>query len=124
MCLTIQARAQETSTGEQYLGTWTGTWEGGGSGGLEVTLEKDDKGALTGKVSVTGDPEYKAAFKALSFDGNKMTAKYDFPLNEEAEVILTASFTGNSASGTWTAREKASGNDIVSGTWNVTRKQG
>jgi len=27
-------------------------------------------------VSVTGEPAYKASFKALSFDGKKMNAKY------------------------------------------------
>jgi hypothetical protein len=107
---------------DQFLGTWTGTWAGAGSGGFELTLEKRKDGAFSGRVSVTGEATYKAAFKALSFDGKKMSATYDFPPDDQAEVVLAATFDGNSATGTWSAREKANGNEIVNGTWTVTRK--
>src|ERR687898_2197037 len=70
ICSAAQRGGEGPPPGEQFLGTWTGTWEGAGSGGFELTLEKDkdkDKaGPVTGKVSVTGEPTYKAVFKSLS----------------------------------------------------------
>src|SRR5262245_34246107 len=62
-----------------YIGTWSGSWDGAGSGGFELTLEKGKDASLTGRVSVTGEPTYKATIRTLSFDGPKMTAIYDFP---------------------------------------------
>jgi hypothetical protein len=106
----------------QFLGTWTGTWEGAGSGGFELTLEKGKDDAISGKVSVTGEATYKAAFKTLSFDGRKMSATYDFPPDDQAEIVLAATFDGQTATGTWSAREKANGNGIMNGTWTVTRQ--
>jgi hypothetical protein len=117
-----QRGADGSSTGERFLGTWSGTWEGAGSGGFELTLEKDKEGALAGRVSVTGEPTYKATFKVLSFDGPKMTAKYDFPPDEAAEVELAATFEEKTAKGTWSLLEKASRNEVASGTWIVDRK--
>lgn len=123
VCGAVQRGAEGSSSGAEFAGTWSGTWDGAGSGGgFELTLEKDTGGAVTGKVSVTGEPTYKAAFKELSFEGKKMSAKYDFPADERAEVTLTATFDGNTATGTWSLREKASGNEAVSGTWTVTKK--
>ena len=109
------------STPEEYLGTWTGTWEGGGSGGFEITLEQGADGALGGRVSVTGDPTYKATLKTVSLNGPKLTATYDFPPDDRAEVALEATFDGDTATGTWIAREKSSGNQLASGTWSVKR---
>ena len=63
------AAAQRTD--EDLLGTWSGTWEGAGSGGFDLTLEKSKDGPMTGKVSVTGEPTYKATLKTLTFDGTK-----------------------------------------------------
>ncbi len=51
-----------------------------------------------------------------------MTAKYDFPPDENIAVVLEATFEGKSAKGTWAAREKANGADLATGTWTVTRK--
>lgn len=116
-------RGPERAPGEQYAGVWSGSWEGaGGTGGFELTLEKSKDGALTGRVSVTGEPTYKAAFNALSFDGKKMSAKYDFPPDESAEVLLAASFDGSAATGTWSLRAKAGDTEVVNGTWTVARK--
>jgi hypothetical protein len=122
MCSAAQRGPEGSSSGEQFLGTWTGTWDGAGSGGFELTLEKGKDGAVGGRVSVTGEPMYKAAFKALSFDGRKMTAKYDFPPDEGGEVVLDGSFEANTATGTWLLREKANGNEVARGGWTVTRK--
>ena len=122
ICSAAQRGAEGSSAGEQFLGTWTGTWDGSGSGGFELTLEKDKDGAVKGRVSVTGEPTYKAAFKTLSFDGKKMSAKYDFPPTEGGEVVLAASFDGNVATGTWSLRDKSNDSEVANGTWTVTRK--
>ena len=118
-----QRGPDKPSTGEEFVGVWSGTWEGaGGSGGFEVTFEKNTD-AVAGKVSVTGEPTYKASFKALAFDGKKMNAKYDFPPSAaDAEVWLAATFDGNKANGTWSLRVKADGSEVAAGTWAVTKK--
>jgi hypothetical protein len=112
----------ETSSGQPYLGTWVGSWEGGtGSGGLELTLERSQD-TLAGKVSVTGEPTYEVALASLSFEGAKLTARYEYPPDPTIEVLLTATFDASAAAGTWVARAKESGADVASGTWKVTRK--
>lgn len=114
---------QGSSTGEQFLGVWSGTWEGaGGSGGFELTLETAKDGTIAGKVSVTGEPAYKATFRTLSFDGAKMTAIYDFPPEPAAEVVLGATFETGSAKGTWSLRQKGDSADVASGTWSVAKQ--
>ena len=111
------------ATGDQFLGTWTGTWDGAGSsGGFELTLERAKDGPLSGKVSVSGEPSYQATLAQIAFDGKKMTAKYDFTPQPEAEVVLAAVFEGDSATGTWTLREKAGGTEVISGNWSVKKK--
>jgi hypothetical protein len=123
MCSAAQRGADGASAGEAFVGTWTGSWDAAGSGGgFELTLEKAKDGPVTGKVSVTGEPTYKATFKALSFDGKKMSAKYDFPPDAGGEVLLEASFDGHTAKGTWSLREKANGNEVATGGWAVTKK--
>lgn len=107
---------------EPFLGTWTGTWDGAGSGGFVLTLDKGANGALSGTVSVTGEPTYDATLAAVSFDGGKLSAKYDFPPDERAEVILSASFDGHTATGTWSLRDKASASAVAGGGWTVSRK--
>jgi hypothetical protein len=123
VCSAAQGGAGATVPGEQFVGTWTGTWDASGSpgGGFELTLEKGKEGALAGGVSVTGEPTYKATFTSVSFDGNKMNAKYDFPQADGIEIVLTAVIDGSRATGTWTAREKAGG-EVATGGWNVTKK--
>ena len=104
-------------------GTWTGTWEGGGgTGGFELTLEKPSAGPLAGRVSVTGEPTYKATLTTVTIEGNKLNATYDFPPAEGAEVVLAGEFEGSACKGTWRVREKASGNVAVEGTWSVAKK--
>ena len=124
VCSAAQRGGEGSTAAEKYVGTWSGTWEGGqaGSGGFGLTLEKGKDGGLAGSVSVTGEPTYTATFRTVAFDGAKMTAKYDFPGGEGAEVVLVATFEGDSATGTWSLREKASGNEAFAGTWTVKRK--
>jgi hypothetical protein len=108
---------------ESFLGRWSGTWDGAtGSGGFELVLETDSKGMLTGRVSVTGEPTYQAGLKTVSFDGNKMAARYDFPPDSSGEVVLAATFDGKTAVGTWSLREKAGGTEFAAGNWNVSKK--
>ena len=118
----IQAQQSGGAAASDLLGTWTGTWEGAGSsGGFELTLEKGKDGSPTGRVSVTGEPAYKATIRTLAFEGKKMTATYDFPPDESMEVVLAVTFDGNTAKGPWSARQKAGG-EIASGTLTLSRK--
>ena len=118
----VDTAARHGQSADPYLGTWTGTWDGAGSGGFELTLEKGKEGVVTGRVSVTGEPTYKAAFKTLTIDGRKMSARYDFPPDDRAEVVLSATFDGNAATGTWALQEKGSGSEVANGSWTVKRQ--
>ena len=118
----VPVTGQQKAAGEEYVGRWIGTWEGSGTGTLELTLEKDPAGTIIGKLAVTGEPTYTVTFKSLEFDGKKMAAKYDFPPDESTEVVIVATFDGSAASGTWSARDKASGNEVATGTWTVKKK--
>jgi hypothetical protein len=123
---TLPAAAQNSSDAFQnaarHFGTWTGTWDGAGTGGFELILEKKSEGVAGGKVSVTGEPTYKATLKTVTFTGEKMTALYDFPPDDRLEIALTATFDGDTAKGTWTARGKDGGAEMMSGGWNVKKK--
>jgi hypothetical protein len=91
-------------------GTWTGTWEGGGStGGFELTLEKPSDG----RVSVTGEPTYRATLKTVTIEGKKLKATDDFP---------AAEFEGSACKGNWQLRETSSGNVAVEGTLSLVKK--
>lgn len=123
LCYAAPVSAQ-SSNDEKVVGTWAGTWEGaGGSGNLEVTFEKPKDGTLGGMVSVLGEPAYKATFKTVKFEAGKMTATYDYPPEPNVDVVLAATFEGNECTGTWSAREKSSNNEVASGTWKATRKE-
>jgi hypothetical protein len=116
----------QASSGEKYIGAWTGTWDGAGSGTFEMTLDKATDathGSLTGRVEVgTDGGNYNAAFRTLAFDGPKMTARYDFPLDPSAEIVVTATFEDTAAKGTWAMRPKGQEGDLAAGTFAVTRK--
>jgi hypothetical protein len=107
---------------DDVVGTWTGTWDGSGSGGFELMLEKAKDGALGGKVSVTGEPTYKATLKTASFDGKKLAATYDFPPDERAEVVLAGTLEAGTLKGTWTVRGKDGTGDVASGGWTVKKQ--
>lgn len=57
----------------------------------------------------------------MTIEGNKLSAVYDFPAADGAEVVLAATFEGNACKGTWVLREKAS-NPALDGTWSVAKK--
>jgi hypothetical protein len=106
-----------------YVGTWSGTWEGGGgTGTFELKLEGTGT-AVAGSVNVGTDAgAYSAKFKSMAFDGNKMTAKYDYGLDTQAEIALTATFEGASAKGTWAMLPQGQEQVLVNGTWTVQKK--
>jgi hypothetical protein len=122
MCSAAQ-RGGAPANGEQFVGTWSGTWDAqGASGGFELTLEKGKAGSLDCRVSVTGEPAYKARCKSVSFEGKDMSAKYDFPPDEAADVVLAVTFDEKKAKGTWSLRAKAGNTEVASGTLNFTRQ--
>jgi hypothetical protein len=128
LCAICSTRAQIYAApppdAEQYAGTWSGTWDGAGTGDFVLTLN-GDAGAVSGKVDVgTDGGNYTAELKSLQFDGPKMSARYDFPLDpgSGSEVVLTATFAGSTAKGTWSLRAKGQTAEAAGGTWTVTRK--
>ena len=115
--------ARQAANADQYAGMWSGTYDGAGSGQFEMTLVKAQDGAMTGKVDVTTEGgNYSADLKSVAFEGPKMTAKYDFPLDPSAEVIMTATFEGSAAKGTWSLRPKGQPDELASGGIAVTKK--
>jgi hypothetical protein len=115
--------ARQAAGADQYAGMWSGTYDGGGTGQFEMTLVKAQDGAMTGKVDVTTEGgNYSADLKSVAFEGAKMTAKYDFPLDPSAEVIMTATFEGSTAKGTWSLRPKGQPDELASGGIAVTKK--
>ena len=105
--LASRSEAQAATT-DQYVGTWAGTYDGAGSGTMELMLDKKD-GAVAGKV-------------AANTDGGKMSAKYDFPLDPSAEVVITATFDGSSAKGTWSLRPKGQTDELAGGGIAIAKK--
>ena len=113
----------QASGGEQYAGMWTGTYDGTGTGTFEMTLDKAKDGAMTGRVTVNGDgTNYSADLRSIAFEGAKMTAKYDFPLDPSAEIVMSATFESASAKGTWVLKPKTQPDELASGGITVTRK--
>jgi hypothetical protein len=120
--LGARAEARQAS-GERFAGMWSGTYDGSGTGQFELMLNKDKDGAMAGTVSVTTEGgNYTADLKAVSFDGPKMSAKYDFPLDPSAEIIMIATFDGGTAKGTWSLRPKGQTDEIAAGTLDVKKK--
>ena len=116
----LSLRAQQAA---DPVGTWTGTWEGaGGNGGIEVVFEKGKDGALGGRISVTGEPTYKATLKTVTVDGQKLSWAYDFPPDESIEIKMAATIDGQNVKGTWSARPKAGGDELASGTMTAAKK--
>ncbi len=112
---------------DSYFGTWAGTWasssEDGGTGEIEVTLEKGKDGAPAGKIKASGgESGHSAAFKTLTFDGNKMTAKYDYPLGDGGEIVLEAALEATTAKGTWKLTPPGQTAEAARGTWTAAKK--
>jgi hypothetical protein len=119
----IGVDAGQTTGAEQYVGSWSGTYDGSGTGQFEMTLDKGKDGGMTGRVGVMTDAgNYTADLRTVSFEGSKMTATYDYPLDPSAEVIMTATFDGRSAKGTWVLRAKGQNDEVASGGLAVTKK--
>ena len=106
-----------------FVGTWAGTWEGGGTGRFDLTIERGSDGQPAGGVSVgTDQGDYTAKFKELSFDGPNMKARYEFPLDSQADVAVAGTFNGGSAEGTWSLVTRGGDQAFAGGTWKVAKK--
>jgi hypothetical protein len=106
-----------------FVGTYSGTWEGGGTGRFDLTIERGSDGQPAGSVSVgTDQGDYTAKFKELSFDGQNMKARYEFPLDSQADVAITGTFNGGTVEGTWNLVAKGGDQSFAGGTWKVTKK--
>lgn len=116
---TFSALQAADDANAQFVGTWKGTWEGGGAGGsLVLTI-----GVETGDVSVGQDAgDYVSKFTAVSTTGNRFTARYPYTPDPQADIILTGTFEGNSASGDWNMVPKGEDASFATGTWTVTRQ--
>lgn len=108
---------------DQFLGAWSGSWEGAGSGGrFDITLTKTGD-ALGGKVDVGQDTgDYAATFSTATFEGGKFKARYDYPPEPQAEIVLEGAFEADSATGTWTMVQKGGSESFAAGTWAVKKK--
>jgi hypothetical protein len=121
----IGLHAADAVDGQQYVGSWGGTWEGAGSSGrFDMTFAIGADGKLGGGVSVgTDQGDYTAKFSKLSFDGSKMTATYDYPLDAQGEVSVTGNFDAKAATGTWGLGAKGqTGQSFADGTWKIAKK--
>jgi hypothetical protein len=109
------------SAAAQYTGKWAGTWEGaGGAGRFDLTLEVGSDGKLNGGVSVGSDTgDYTAKFASFTLVDNKLTAKYDYPPEPMAEIVLAATFENGKATGTWVMQAKGQDQAVANGTWTV-----
>ena len=115
--------ARQAAGPEQYVGMWAGTYDGAATGTLEMILDQGKDGGVTGKVNVVSEAGNDSAdFKSIVFDGSKVTAAYDFPLDPSAEVVMTASFDGAAAKGTWSLRAKGQSDEIAGGGIAISKK--
>jgi len=106
-----------------FVGMWNGTWEGGGTGRFDLTIERGSDGQPSGGVSVgTDQGDYTAKFKELSFDGQSMKARYEFPLDSQADILVAGTFNGPAAEGSWTLVAKGGDQAFAGGTWKVQKK--
>jgi hypothetical protein len=114
------AMAVHAAKDADIVGSWTGTWEGGGAGGsFKLTFTKAGD-ALGGKADVGQDTgDYSAPFTSTSVEGGKLKARYDYPPEPQAEIVLEGAIDGASASGTWTMVQKGGTDAFASGTWTV-----
>lgn len=119
----LGAVAMAASDIAAFVGTYNGTWEGGGTGRFDIAIERGSDGQPAGGVSVgTEQGDYSAKFKELSFDGPNMKARYEFPLDAQADVAITGKFDGSAAEGTWSLVAKGGDQSFAGGTWKVTKK--
>ena len=121
--LFADVEARQAAGGEQYAGMWTGTYDGVATGQFEMILDKKSDSPMTGKVNVTTDAgNYSADLKSIVIEGTKMTTKYDYPLDPAAEIVMTATFDGTSAKGTWSLRAKGQADELAGGGIAVSKK--
>jgi len=118
------AKGRPPAAADTLVGQWAGNWDGAGEGKIDLTIKKGDTGKLTGRVAVTGDNgSYSAEFTAVTFDGRKLTIKYDFPMMAQTEITLEAAVDGGEVKGSWSLRPKGQDAALAAGSWNGTKKK-
>ncbi len=117
-CVLIGAHASA-----EFLGAWAGSWEGAGSGGrFDMTLTQTGA-ALGGQVDVGQDTgDYTATFSTAALEGGKFRARYDYPPDPQAEIVLEGVFEAGAATGTWTMVQKGGTESFAAGSWAVKKK--
>jgi hypothetical protein len=112
------------ASGTEYAGTWKGNWAGeGGAGRFDMTITTEADGKVSGGVSVGADTgDYTAKFVSVAITGNKLTARYSYPPEEQLDIAVTATFENGKATGTWSMVPKGQDTAMASGTLNVEKK--
>ena len=79
---------------------------------------------MTGKVSVTGEPTYKATLKSVAFDGKKMTvqATTSPPMTPPKSLLAANLRRQQGHRHLVPARQSAPHRQSLSGTWTCTKR--
>ncbi len=113
----------QSGANDKLVGKWAGSWTGGSSGKFEMSITKDDAGKLTAAMNITpeqGEPSTLQS-KSLTHNGDKLTMTCESP-DGEAQVILEGAIEGTSLKGTYSVRNKASGEELEKGSWTASKK--
>lgn len=51
-----------------------------------------------------------------------MKARYEFPLDTQADIVVAGTFKGSDAEGTWSLVPKDGDQEFAGGAWKVTKK--
>jgi hypothetical protein len=127
VCSGVGFAQSKSAPDTDYLGVWSGDWvgsgDGAGAGQLEITIEKGKDAGFAGKIKATGGgSDHNAVFTSLTFDGNKMTGKYDYPLGDGGQILLEGAFDGKASKGTWALFPPGQTTDVAHGTWTLAKK--
>jgi len=122
-CVVVATVVHATAGGGAF-GHWKGNWEGGGDGGrFEITLTNAGD-VLGGKVDVgQASGDYTASFSAVTLQDGKLTARYDYTPDPQAEIVLEGRFDDAKASGTWSMVAKGNNEALFAGSWSVDKQQ-
>ena len=87
-----------------------------------MTLTKTGD-VLSGKVDVGQDTgDYTAVFTAVSLENGKFKARYDYPPEAQAEIVLDGKMDGVDAAGGWTMVQKGGSDAFAAGSWTVKKQ--
>jgi hypothetical protein len=126
----MQIAPAMAADGDPYIGIWSGTWEGQDSSGrFELTLKRDADGKIAGTILVNTDggstPDYTASLRNASFTGDKFSASYDPPGDNQGRIRMTGLFNLSGADGDWrlVSRDEPGRPSIANGNWKASKKK-